>query len=276
MIIRTWLVVLFTVILMTLSNIGSCTGSDTLKREDFPVVLMYHDIKVKEINGFDVSVDSFKKQLDWLNSHGYKTLSVDEVVDYLTQNKPFPEKSLLITFDDGYEGVFTYAAPELHKRGMKAAFYIIRDDIGTKLPGYPYLTGQEIKELSSDPLFSIQSHTLTHPDLTKITAEQLQKELEESKKYLEDFTGKPIQTFAYPYGFYNDTVLEAVEHAGYQASFSVSDLGLDNHSARFSIPRIYMGVVMGKQDMKLFKFSVQNYKTMPKEAFVERFGPLTN
>jgi len=87
--------------------------------------------------------------------------------------------------------------------------------------------------------------------------------------------GKSCQTIAFPYGHYNAKVLKAVAKAGYKASFSVSDLGLYNHESRYSIPRIYMGVIMGKDDMELFKYSVINYRNIPKKAFEERFGPLT-
>ncbi|CQR74899.1 Poly-beta-1,6-N-acetyl-D-glucosamine N-deacetylase precursor [Sporomusa ovata DSM 2662] len=272
--IKVWVPLVITLLMVCLSSYGFCSGTDKFKRSDFPAVLMYHDIKETEINGFDVSVKDFCQQLDWLAAHEYKTLSVHEFVECLTQNIPFPKKSVLITFDDGYDGINTYAVPELRKRGMKATFFIIKNSMGTKLTGYSYLTEQQIKELSVDPLFSIQPHTLTHADLSKISAEQLQEEVAGSKKFFEDLTGTQSETIAFPYGSYNKSVLDAVERAGYKASFAVSDLGLYDHEARFSIPRIYMGIIMGKNNMELFKKSVLNYKSSPKEAFVERFGPL--
>ncbi|MBP2662695.1 MAG: putative xylanase/chitin deacetilase [Firmicutes bacterium] len=272
--IRVWITLVITVLLVCLSSYGFCSGTDQLKRKDFPVLLMYHDIKEAEINGFDVSVKDFSQQMDWLAANNYKTLSMHEFVECLTQNTPFPKKSVLITFDDGYDGITRYAVPELRKRGMNATFFIIKDRIGTKLTDYSYLTEQQIKELSKDPLFSIQAHTLTHADLTKISAEQLQDEVAGSKKFFTELTGTQCETIAFPYGFYNKSVLNAVEKADYKASFAVSDLGLYDHEAKFSIPRIYMGSIMGKNNMKLFKRSVLNYKNIPKEAFVERFGPL--
>jgi len=272
--IKVWKPLVITLLMVCLFSYGFCSGTDKFKRSDFPVVLMYHDIKEIEINGFDVSVKDFCQQLDWLASHEYKTLSAHEFVECLTQNTPFPEKSVLITFDDGYDGVNAYAVPELRKRGMKATFFIIKNRMGNKLTGYSYLTEQQIKELSADPLFSIQSHTLTHADLTKISAEQLQDEVAGSKKFFEDLTGTQSEMIAFPTGYYNKSVLDAVERAGYKASFAVSDQGLYDHEARFSIPRIYMGVIMGKNNMELFKKSVLNYKSIPKEAFAQRFGPL--
>lgn len=272
--VRVWITLVITLLMVCLSSYGFCSKTDRVKRNDFPVVLMYHDIKETEINGFDVSVQDFRQQMDWLATHEYKTLSVHEFVECLTQNTPFPPKSVLITFDDGYDGINTYAVPELGKRGMKATFFIIKNCIGTKITDYSYLTEQQIKELSQDPLFSIQPHTLTHADLTKISVEQLQDEVAGSKKFFTELTGIQCEAIAFPYGFYNKSVLDAVERADYKASFAVSDLGLYDHDARFSIPRIYMGVIMEKNNMKLFKKSVFNYKSIPKEAFAERFRPL--
>ena len=78
-------------------------------RQDYAPVLMYHDIKVKPLNGFDVTRDDFRKQLDWLQAHHYQTLSMEEYLAILEQGRPFPEKSILITFDDGWRDNVAYA-----------------------------------------------------------------------------------------------------------------------------------------------------------------------
>ena len=88
---------------------------------------------------------------------------------------------------------------------------------------------------------------------------------------MEDLTGRPCDLLAYPCGNYNKGILAAVKEAGYTAVFAVNDRGMLEEAARFSIPRIYMGTIMGKNNMKLFKYSVEHYKEMPKEAFAERY-----
>jgi len=96
----------------------------------------------------------------------------------------------------------------------------------------------------------------------------------DSKNFFEKFTQKPCRVIAYPYGHYNPDVLQAVTAAGYEAAFSVSDLGLMDYAAKYTIPRIYMGVIMGKNNMALFKKYITEYKDMPPDAFTERFGEL--
>jgi len=267
------LLLIITLWLFILPGQGFCSEKSDLTRSDFPVILMYHDIKPTEINGFDVSTRDFCQQLDWLTANGYQTLSMDEFTADLKEGT-FPAKSVLITFDDGYEGVYTYAIPELRRHNMKASFFIIKNDIGTKLPGYPYMTEAQIKEFSRDPLFAIEPHTLSHPDLRQLSDEQLQAEIGEAKTFFEKLTGRSCETMAFPYGYYDKRVLAAVQQSGYKAAFSVSDRGLFDYSPRFSIPRIYMGSILGKNDMALFIKFVQNYHTMPAEAFAERYGPL--
>jgi len=267
--------VAFIVLLLTIFQVNVYANQEVGPgRNDFPPVLMYHDIKVKPINGFDVSRKDFVKQLDWLIEQGYHSLSLYEFLACSNSNLPFPEKSILITFDDGYEGIYQYAAPELTKRNMHATFFVFSKGINSALPGYPYVTDTQLKELAANSLFSIQSHTITHADLSDSSLTKIQQEVEESKTFIENFTRKPCRVIAYPYGHYNREVLQVVEEAGYEAAFSVSDLGLMDVEAKYTIPRIYMGVLLGENDMELFKKYIAEYKNMPPDAFKERFGDL--
>ena len=240
-------------------------------RASFPVVLMYHDIKTKPLNTFDVTRDDFSAQLDWLREKGYRTLSMEEFVSGI-KKQSFPEKSVLITFDDGYEGICLHAAPELRKRNMHATFFIITESIDKALEGYPYITMQQLTELAADPLFSIGSHTMRHPFLTRLSPQEKIEELTRSKIKLETLTGRPVLALAYPYGDYDASVIAALKESGYLAGFAVNDRGMGNAPARYSIPRIYMGMELGKNNQKLFKKYVKAYKKMPKEAFAERFA----
>lgn len=266
-------IVVLLLLLLTASSAWA-NGNIAQERAYFPPVLMYHDIKVKPINGFDVSVEDFQAQLAWLAQEGYQSLSMDEFLQYVEEKRPFPEKTVLITFDDGYEGVYQYAAPALANHKMKATFFIFKKGLNSALTGYPYLTDKQLQELAANPLFSIQSHTMTHADLNAISKQELQYELKASKQFIESVTNKSCRTIAFPFGHYNSEVLQTAKEAGYDVAFSVSDLGLLGQEAKYSIPRIYMGVALGKNKQELFKKYLHSYKTMPPEAFKERFGDL--
>ncbi len=243
-------------------------------RADFPAVLMYHDVRKTACNYFDVTVEDFSAQLDWLLENGYETLSMEEFVSCLREGKGFPEKSVLITFDDGYRGIYEYAAPELKKRGMKGTFFIITGMVGLPDDLYPYITKKELKKLAADPLFSIGSHTISHPHLDQLDPEQKKKEIGESRKLLQEWSGREIQALAFPYGAYDKEVLREIQAAGYDLSFAVQDRGLLHESPRYSIPRIYVGLELGKDHLEAFGDAVSRYREMPASLFVERWEPL--
>lgn len=261
-------------LLATLLTLRVSEAAVKENRAYFPPVIMYHDVKLLPMNNFDITLKDLRKQLKWLKTNGYKTLSMDEFVDIVVSGKSFPKDSVLITFDDGYGDALTYALPELKSRDMKATFFINPWYVGKKAKGYSYITEAELKSLAAEPLISIESHTMRHFHLDKLAPEKLAAELTDSKTYLEELTGKPVRALSYPFGDYNADVIAATQAAGYEIAFAVQDRGLFNQPARFSIPRIYMGLTLCANNQALFKKYVRNYSKMPPEAFVERWQPL--
>lgn len=110
-----------------------------------------------------------------------------------------------ITFDDGYEVAYTLAYPHMKKLRLTGICYIVVDWIGQK----DRLKMNQLKELVENG-WEIASHTLTHPDLTKIPLNQAEIEIAHSKVELE-LMGFKINTFAYPYGRFNDEIIEIVK-----------------------------------------------------------------
>ena len=244
-------------------------------RAYFPAVLMYHDLNVNPLNEFDTTPEDFASQLDWLKDNGYETLSAEEFLSYLRKGEGFPEKSVVITFDDGYDGIYDYAFPELKKRGMKAIFFITVGTIGViEGTSYPHITIRQLLEMSEGDTVSIGAHTISHAHLDRVLPEVRELEVSASKKILEGITGREVQLIAYPYGDYDGAVIEAVKSAGYEAAFAVQDRGLCGHEARYRIPRIYTGLELAENDNALFKEFVRNYKAMPEDAFKERWKPI--
>ena len=264
------------IMIMLLSGAAFADGNDKENRAYFPAVIMYHDIRTEPLNYFDVTVQDFCSQLDWLKANDYETLTLEEFVAYIRNGEAFPEKSVLITFDDGYSGIYNYAFPELSKRSMKAVFFITAGVVGKVNGTYPHVTVKELQEIAGNKNFSIGSHTMSHPNLVKLSSEDRIHELAESKSILEEITGREIIAVAYPEGNYDKNVIDSVKEAGYEIAFAVQDRGLCGEKARYTIPRIYVGMVLAENDNKLFKEYVMNYKAMPAEAFTERWQPMNH
>lgn len=146
---------------------------------------------------------SFRRALIHLRERGHTTLRLKEAADYINRGVAFPPRSLVITFDDGYESVFTEALPVLLDCHMSATVFItVGEETGDRLPsleGRSMLTWNQINEMQKCGV-EIGAHSLTHPDLTRLSDDRVKAEICDSKKVIEDTLGLAVSCFAYPFG----------------------------------------------------------------------------
>ena len=215
-------------------------------------VLYYHSIDPSESNEVILSPQKLKAQLQYIKDSGYTTLTMTELNDYISKHTPIPEKSIVITFDDGYKDNYTNAFPILKELDMKATIFVITSVIDD---GY-YLSKNEIKELS-DYGIDIQSHTVKHLHLNTLSYEEQLQELKSSKETLEAITNKPVISVAYPFGDHNENTLKAAKASGYNLGF-LTDKGLAKPTSQsISLNRIY---VSSAYSMDTFKERLLNTK----------------
>lgn len=181
-------------------------------------VICYHSVTDNSLkqNPIVISKDKIREQLQTIKDNGYITLSMKELNDYLFKNKPIPEKSVIITFDDGYRDIYINAFPILKELNMKATIFVISSYINSEL----YLTGDQIKEMNSYGI-DVESHTVSHKNLSSMSYADQLKELKESKEKIESITHKPVFSVAYPEGKYNNNTEKAVIEAGYSMGFTI-------------------------------------------------------
>lgn len=186
-------------------------------------VIMYHDILPKKQVFFDVTPSEFEQHLQLIQKQGLTPISYDQLVIHLRTGLPLPEKPIMLTFDDGYGGHYEYVYPLLKKYGYPGVFSIYTSKVGIN-SGRTHVSWEQLREMAADPLVTIASHTVTHPDdLRKLSDDQLQTEVEESKRILESKLGIPIRYFTYPAGKYDERVVELIKKAGYQAALTMDD-----------------------------------------------------
>lgn len=183
---------------------------------------------------FTVTPEIFEQQLKYLKENGYEAVLVERLVDYFETGRPLPQKAVALTFDDGRPGQYLYALPLLKKYNTLATFFIITDWVGQK----DILSWEQIKEMQEAGM-AIGSHTISHPHLAELSDEQLKKELEESKKIIEEKIGRPVDLLAYPGGNYDERVIEAVKNAGYVAAFGVYKIINQMPKYRYAIRRFH-------------------------------------
>lgn len=199
-------------------------------------VLNYHSIAYEKGNPIRMPKEQFENEMKYIKENGYTTLTLDELYEYFQNSVSVPDKSIVITFDDGYEDNYTTAFPILKKYDLKANIFIITSTVD-KNPAY--LTSEQMKEMES---YGIQmaSHTATHRDLDSLSYDEQYKELAESKTFLENLLGRPIDYIAYPSGKCNEDTVKAAKAAGYTMAFTTAGRWSDKSDGMLTLDRVYV------------------------------------
>ncbi len=205
-------------------------------------ILVYHHVRKQQGWGkstwswkMTVTPETFEKQMQWLNDHSYAAIDLDTYVSIMKGDTPGPQKPVVITFDDNNASQYAIAYPSLKKHGLMAVFYVITGRIGVG----DLLSNDQLKEMAADGM-DIESHTVTHRVLTGLSMSELDKELQNSRKTLEDLLGKPVRHVAYPGTSHNKTVREHAASAGYVTGTIMDPRAATAADDLYKLPRIMM------------------------------------
>lgn len=181
-------------------------------------ILTYHSLD-ESGSVISTSPSLFRQQMRYLSENGYKVVALNSLISSLQENNSPSPKTVALTFDDGFQNFFTEAFPILDEFGFKATVFLVTDFCGKNnnwsgnpqnFPPSKLLSWNEIKELHNQGI-EFGNHTRTHPDLTKVSDEQAENEITESKTKIEDMLGSEVTTFAYPFGKFNSAIKQIVE-----------------------------------------------------------------
>lgn len=188
---------------------------------------MYHSIsghaRQERHNKWRVRPEDFERQMAWFDKHGWKSCALSELVEL----KNLPSRSFAITFDDGYEDNYIHAFPILRRYGFKATIYLVPDKRTNSWESKNtstisnLLDKEKIAEMQNSGLIEFGSHTLSHTNLQAVDDETLQQEIALSKQRVEELTGKECKAFAYPYGKYDQRIVQVVKASKYTSAVSV-------------------------------------------------------
>ena len=230
----------------------------------YPRILMYHMVRDPvsgaRFNGLRVSPAMFERQLRWLKQHGWHSCTLTK---WLENRSAMPEKTVIITFDDGYADNYHNALPLLEKYDFKATLYLVVDrhdrdwssqkkahhDSG-ELGREKKLDDSEVEAMLASGRIELASHSLTHPNFARLDTNQKRQELEMSKRQLEERFGVKINSFAYPFGIFNKEDAKLVEQAGYTSAVT-TEAGIDT-GASLNLYRLKRVKISGKDNMLAF------------------------
>lgn len=179
--------------------------------------LVYHALGPAPANapfpGLYVSYGDFSAEMAWLHAHGYQAVTIDEVMKAWFHGGTLPAKPIVITFDNGYPQQVTFAPRVMAKYGWPGVLNEITEN---------HLVPRQIWPIIHMG-WEVDSHSLTHPELTTAPSAELWAQVHQSRVYLQKTFHIPVNSFCYPSSHYNAAVIAAVKRAGYTNAVTEAD-----------------------------------------------------
>jgi len=214
-------------------------------------ILMYHSVsdnlfgKSHPYYQINTSPRVFARQMRWLRQNGYRTMDIADMWAAIVAGTDL-SKTVVITFDDGYQDFHSSAFDVMKQCGFSATIYLATDriqDTPVRIEGVDYLTWQEVRELHSEGI-RFGSHTVTHPDLRSLGPDQIDYELGYSKEIIEQKLGTAVKSFAYPFAFPEEDkdfarfLVDILENLGFENGVSTILGRASRDSNPFYLPRL--------------------------------------
>lgn len=218
-----------------------------------PIVMYHHVTKSPSKSGKYVVLESeLASDLEYLKSHGYETVTVSDVIDYVGGKKELSQKSIMLTFDDGFESVFVLALPLFEKEGMKGVCAPIGSvaqtyfENGDRNVNYAYMDWEQLRLLNESKAFEVQNHTYDMHymqsskrkgasalpgESAEAYEEALSRDLLKMQRLLREKSGICAKAIVYPYGVYSKSTQSIVKKLGFECSLLCEE----------RINRIYVG-----------------------------------
>lgn len=227
------------------------------------VVLVYHHIDDQVQGSVTISTTLFEKQLEAMQRKGYHFISMDEFKSFKSEGAAIPDNAVLVTFDDGYKSFYTNAFPILKKMRIPAVNFVITKDMdnpgGTLIPS---LSREEIKKMRkefagidfqchSDALHAMNNgkplltNKISQNGITETDDEFKQRILNDTRiglaKLNEVNGSKSVDSYAYPFGSYDDHTITYLQEAGVKFAFTTKSGITMKDTDPMQIPRINAG-----------------------------------
>lgn len=208
-------------------------------------IFLYHYVEyVKNDPGkqnLNIPPDILTEQIETLKNDGYTFISPNDLGKVYAK-KITSKKIVMLTFDDGYEDFYTDVFPILKKENVKAVQYVIPD----LLDRPNYLFTFQLKELAQSPLVEIGAHTMDHVWLQGISSQSAAFQIAQSREVLQDMLHVPVQSFAYPYGAFDQQAIRIVKAAGFTNAISTLPGITQTKENRYFLHRLRPGYRTGK------------------------------
>lgn len=212
-------------------------------------VFVYHDIVNNEseieYDYMQTTKERFEEQIKGLQDYGYHFITYDELQKYKNHEIKLSKKSCLLTFDDGFKGVYENAFPIAKKYNIPFTIFIIINNMDT--PGY--LTWNQTEEMDKSGIVTVASHSMNHDDFSLKDVENAVNDVEQTYNVIEEKLGKQKQKiFTYPYGLYTEEEIVELEKRGYIQNLTDNKI---NKSKNIDMARLHRSYPLGDSSLKV-------------------------
>ena len=224
-------------------------------------ILCYH--RIGQATGrMTLSAASLAQQFEWLAGNGYSVVRLQDLLGFLEGRQALPARSVVLTFDDGYESHHRLLLPLLKKHGFPATVFLYTDFVG----GSDALSWSQMQEMVASGLVDIQAHSKTHanlieraPDETDARYRQrIEAEVRLPRETIERRLQQPVQNYAYPFGDTNEIVLELLARHHYQLAVTVHPGGNPFYAQPLMLHRV---MIFGGHTLEDFKARLQTSRS---------------
>jgi peptidoglycan/xylan/chitin deacetylase (PgdA/CDA1 family) len=220
-------------------------------------ILMYHHIGELPAQAdavrkdLTVSLQNFEMQVAWLKGQSFESISLGDLLNYSKGRFILPEKPVIFTFDDGYTDALENAPPILKKYGFTGSFAVVTQFPGINSEDNQYADWQIIRQ-AKDAGMEIIDHTQDHFDGTdpKYDEKFILRNLNDSRKDLENNLGQSLPVLVYPFGRYNEKYIQLARQAGFEIGVTTKEGKKNFPDNLMEIPRIR---IHGEESLEIFQ-----------------------
>jgi biofilm PGA synthesis lipoprotein PgaB len=229
------------------------------------VILLYHHVAEDTPPSTSISPANFDAHLAYLRDNDFNVIALDRMIDSLRSGQSLPEKSVVITFDDGYSSIFDEAFPMLQTYGYPFTLFLSTEPIDDGLSNY--MTWDQVRQMSAADVI-IANHMVDHPYMLEMGEDEshsqwlarLSENLMKAEQRIEAQTGQSHRYLAYPYGEYNPAIkslLEELDFVGLAQNSGAVGPGSDFLALpRFPLASIYANLETASTKFSTLPFSV--------------------
>jgi peptidoglycan/xylan/chitin deacetylase (PgdA/CDA1 family) len=231
--------------------LGAKTGPKTTKQVSIKIpILVFHYVEyVQDKNDtmrakLTTTPNVLEAQIETLKAAGYTFITPSYLDSALNgKTKHFPKKPVILSFDDGYMDLYTDVFPILKQENVKAVAYIIVDFLNRP----NFLFSFQLEDMAKSPLVEIGAHTMDHLALKGMDKDAAQFQIAQSRIALQKELHLPINSFAYPYGSFDQQAIDLVKKAGFTNAVSTLPGNVATVDNKYYLYRIHPGYMTGQE-----------------------------